>query len=88
MSPADSLYKTYEGPLAVIRACSCCKHFEIVRKGLHGAGRGYGMREGNKARGRIIQHIKTAHPERYAEAVKAARLATSARPGRLGAFPR
>ncbi len=56
-------YKTVEGPLAVVRACKYCKHIEIVKKGLRGAGRGYGMCEGNKARGRMIQHIKATHPE-------------------------
>lgn len=64
----DLMFKVSTGPLAVIRQCLHCKHFEIVRKGLPGVGRGYGMREGNKARGRIIQHVKTAHPEQYAAA--------------------
>jgi hypothetical protein len=59
----DSHYIKTTGPYATIRACRHCKHFEKVLKGLPHAGRGYGMREGNKARGRIIQHIKTAHPE-------------------------
>lgn len=61
MVPSDKLYKTVVGPMAVIRTCTVCGHFEIVKKGLRGVGRGYGMREGNKARGRMIQHIKQAH---------------------------
>ena len=64
----DALFSHMEGPLAVVLQCSMCKHFELVRKGLRGVGRGYGMREGNKARGRIIQHIKSAHPAEYEKA--------------------
>jgi hypothetical protein len=52
------LFGMSEGPAAVVRFCRFCKHVEVVRKGLRGAGRGYGMREGNKARGRMIQHLK------------------------------
>lgn len=63
------MYKTTEGPQAVIRNCLYCKHFELVRKGRPGVGRGYGMREGNKARGRIIQHVKAAHPTELAAAI-------------------
>lgn len=59
------MFTVHEGPLAVVRQCTLCKHFELVRKGLRGVGRGYGMREGNKARGRIIQHIKLNHPGTY-----------------------
>jgi hypothetical protein len=43
-----------------------CKHFEKIPTGRHGVGRGYGLREGNKARGRIIQHINAAHPRECA----------------------
>lgn len=66
MSKADSHYKTVEGPMAVIRTCIHCGHFEKVRKGLLGVGRGYGMREGNKARGRMIQHINANHADKLA----------------------
>ena len=62
-SPAEIYFKTVTGPLATVRVCIVCGHKEIVRKGIRGAGRGYGMREGNKARGRMIQHIKSEHPE-------------------------
>ena len=60
---ANAHYSEKRGPMAVIRQCAHCKHFEIVRVGMNGVGRGYGMREGNKARGRMIQHIKSAHPQ-------------------------
>jgi hypothetical protein len=54
-------FRTFSGPFAVVRACNFCNHVETVKKGIPGAGRGYGMREGNKARGRMIQHIKENH---------------------------
>jgi hypothetical protein len=60
---AEDHYGSREGPMAVVRYCLHCKHMEIVRKGMRGVGRGYGMREGNKARGRMIEHIKKSHPE-------------------------
>lgn len=60
--PKDYNFKypfyTVKGPFAVIRACVICGHIEKVVKGKPGVGRGYGMREGNRARGRMIQHIK------------------------------
>ena len=52
-----------KGPFAVVRICRYCKHYETVPIG-RGYGRGYGMREGNKARGRMIQHLKQTHPEK------------------------
>lgn len=53
--------RTYDGSFAVVRKCVICGHIEIVKKGITNAGRGYGFREGNKARGRIIQHVKEKH---------------------------
>lgn len=54
-------YSERHGPFAVVRVCDICGHTELVRKGQPGVGRGYGFREGNKARGRMIQHIKKEH---------------------------
>lgn len=69
MRPKDSdLFHTYRGPLSVVRACKWCPHVELIKKGVRGAGRGYGMREGNKARGRIITHVRENHPEEYEKA--------------------
>jgi hypothetical protein len=48
---------------ASIRACKYCKHVEIYR--YVGGHRGAGMVGGNKARGRMIQHLKAAHPDKY-----------------------
>lgn len=62
LTRTDEHFKTYEGPFAVVRACNYCNHIEKVQKGVRNAGRGYGMREGNKARGRMIQHLKAEHP--------------------------
>jgi len=61
------MFKEVSGPLAVLRECTLCKHHTIVKKGIRGVGRGYGLREGNKARGVMIQHFKTVHPEKYSE---------------------
>ena len=59
----NAFVREASGPLAIVRVCKICGHFETVKKGIPGVGRSYGMREGNKARGRIIQHIKDNHPE-------------------------
>ena len=68
----DDLILTTEGPFAVSRGCKLCKFYDVRRK-VRGLGRGNGMREGNKQRGRLIQHIKAEHPEAYAEALAAHR---------------
>lgn len=62
----NGLFTKVAGPFAVVRVCNFCKHTEKIAVGFEGAGRGYGMREGNKARGRMLQHIKAAHPAEYA----------------------
>ena len=61
----EDCFRIVKGPFAVVRACDFCEHLEKVLVGLPCAGRGYGMREGNKARGRMIQHIKAEHGERF-----------------------
>jgi len=62
--PAEQFFTRFDGPFAIARGCKLCKHVDVVRKPRAGQrGRGWGMREGNKQRGRLIQHIKTAHPE-------------------------
>ena len=68
----NDLIITIEGPFGVSRRCKLCTFFDQRRK-VRGAGRGNGMREGNKQRGRLIQHIKASHPEAYAEALAAHR---------------
>ena len=55
----DPRFTVHRGPLGVVRACRKCSFSTVVRTGIEGAGRGYGMREGNKARGQMIQHAKT-----------------------------
>jgi hypothetical protein len=62
--PADRFIKATDAPRGIVRACTLCRFSDLVLKPRPGtAGRGWGMREGNKQRGRLIAHIKTAHPE-------------------------
>lgn len=68
----DDFIATFDGALGVSRCCKLCKFMDQRRK-VRGGGRGSGMREGNKQRGRLIQHIKSEHPEEYAEALQAHR---------------
>jgi hypothetical protein len=60
------LYHVSRGPLATVHGCNLCNHVEVVRKGRPGVGRGYGLAEGNRARGRMIQHLKDKHQTEYA----------------------
>lgn len=46
-----------------VRTCRACGHFEFIKKGSGG------FKEGNKARGRMIQHLKVAHPAKYSAAL-------------------
>ena len=55
----DTMFRTRKGSLAVVRICNFCGYKIVLRTGLPGVGRGYGLREGNKARGKMIQHCKT-----------------------------
>lgn len=61
--PADKHFVRYDGPFAIVAKCHHCRHMDVVRKERN-PGRGWGMREGNKQRGRMIQHVKTEHPEK------------------------
>ena len=62
MHPAEKFFTRINGPFAIAATCKVCKHGDVVRKERN-PGRGWGMREGNKQRGRMIQHVKEAHPE-------------------------
>lgn len=67
--PAEEKYGVVmPGPLGVVRACRLCKWHDFRRKTV-GLGRGTGMREGNKQRGRLIQHLKEAHPTEFTAAM-------------------
>jgi len=69
-SPADQFVRVRVMPLGVVRSCLLCT-FSDVRRKRTGCGRGAGFREGNQQRGRMVQHIKTAHPAEYATAHEA-----------------
>jgi hypothetical protein len=62
MVPADKHFTRHDGHFAIVANCHHCKHTDVVRKERN-PGRGWGMREGNKQRGRMIQHVKSVHPE-------------------------
>lgn len=63
-TPQDhTIFTVKHLPMASIRTCLFCKHTEVYR--YTGGHRGAGMVGGNKARGRMIQHIKAAHPAEY-----------------------
>lgn len=62
MHPAEKFFSRHNGAFAITAGCKLCKHVDIARKE-RAPGRGWGMREGNKQRGRMIQHIKSEHPE-------------------------
>lgn len=57
-NPVERFVATSESPLAVVRFCRApgCKWYDTRRKG--GGGRGNGFREGNRQRGRAIEHVK------------------------------
>ena len=62
---ADGYIKARDLPRGIVRTCLICSFSDTVMKPRPGtAGRGWGMREGNKQRGRLIQHIKDHHPEK------------------------
>jgi hypothetical protein len=62
----EDLQTVTDGPRAVIRTCSECRAKTHMRfKGYVGgrAGRGVGMREGNKGNSATLAHWKEVHPE-------------------------
>lgn len=71
--PAEKHFSRRNMPLAIVAACKHCQHTDTVKKGSK-PGRGWGMREGNKQRGRMIQHIKSAHPDLLSDAPENASL--------------
>ena len=59
MHKAEAFITHTTGPFGTVRACRICGESDMIPRG---RGRGYGMREGNKSRGRMIQHVKAEHP--------------------------
>lgn len=58
------LFTVSRSGIASVRVCKLCGHSELYR--YTGGHRGAGMVGGNKARGRMIQHLKAEHPLQYA----------------------
>lgn len=55
-------FRSYNGPFSILRECKICGHIVTKKKERQGmAGRGWGMREGNKLNSLIISHIKENH---------------------------
>ena len=61
-SQARLFIEKVNGHFAIGRTCTVCR-FGITLSKERYPGRGWGMREGNKLRGQMIQHIKQVHPE-------------------------
>lgn len=57
----DAMFRTIKGPFAVVRACNFCDYKVVLKTGQRGVGCGFGFREGNKARGKMIQHYNKIH---------------------------
>jgi len=57
----DEMFRTVKGPFGVVRVCKFCEYRVVMRTGISGVGVGYGFREGNKARGKMIQHYNKEH---------------------------
>ena len=58
-----NFFTSVSGPMASVRCCVICGHIEKFPKGVQGVGRGYGLAQGSKSQGRMIQHIKAEHPD-------------------------
>ena len=63
--PFDALMKVHTGPFGVVRVCSLCGEIVHRRPVIRGAGRGAGMREGNKGNGLMVTHWKSCHADSY-----------------------
>lgn len=65
---ARALVKRTSGALATIYACPFCKNYcQIMRKGIPGVGRGYGLGMGGALSSRVAAHIRKEHPEKITD---------------------
>ena len=70
----DKFVGRFNGPSAITGWCKICNFGHVTRKPPEGRrGRGWGMREGNKLRGLLIQHVKERHPDLYGETMAEAK---------------
>ena len=62
---ADEFIGSVNGPLATVKYCKVkgCEFRVKYAKGMRGAGRGYGLREGGRAISAMRRHIRDHHPE-------------------------
>ena len=49
-----------DGKFAIVRRCTICS-FTLSKPKERNPGRGWGMREGNILRGKMVQHVKDEH---------------------------
>ena len=61
-SQAKFFVQTTNGHFAIGRTCTVCR-FGLTRQKERNPGRGWGMREGNILRGKMIRHVRESHPE-------------------------
>jgi hypothetical protein len=66
---AADFWRKVSGPMAVVHYCALCPTFRVTVRRCQG-GRGYGFREGNKARGAVIRHVKAAHADKLTGGTK------------------
>lgn len=63
-SPCDKFIRKVVGVYKVARICTICGFRDSYPRsnGVVRFGRGHGFCEGNRSRGRLIQHIRSEHP--------------------------
>ena len=61
-SEAKLFVQRTEGHFAIGRTCTVCG-YSLSRQKERNPGRGWGMREGNILRGKLIQHVRKNHPQ-------------------------
>ena len=61
-SQAKFFVQTTNGYFAIGRTCTICG-FGLTRQKERNPGRGWGMREGNILRGKMIRHVRENHPQ-------------------------
>lgn len=65
---ARALVHKTSGALATVYACPFCRRFsKVMRKGIPGVGRGYGLALGGAYSAQVAAHIRAEHPEKVTQ---------------------